>query len=943
MIPLIRFLRFYSYRSTNEIRSDFIKHFCAKNRHKFLPSSSVIPRKGSGTYFTNAGMNQFKQIILGELNSNDILDESKYNGIANSQKCIRIGGKHSDLDSIGKDDYHHTFFEMLGNWSFGSYGKEDACKLAIELLVDTYKLNPNHLYFTYFYGSKEFDIEPDLETKNIWLSLGVPKERLIGFGMKENFWEMDVTGPCGPCTEIHYDRTKANSSHLVNIGDERCIELWNLVFMQYNRLSRKEFNRLPKMVVDTGMGLERLAAVLNEKISNYEIDNFQKIFDQIHHFIGNIPHFNNTSNDELKYAYRTISDHMRSIVVSISDGLMPSKTGLGGYLKYLILKCFDISLNVFKIDKDPHLLLNSLVPIIVNTLKEAYPQLENDISRIQHVIQTTDETRQSKLIKYEEIVKRYLNKINNPSTLNGKQLWSLHKGYGSGEHIPFNFIESYCNEKSIKIDKNGFDKIFLEETENSLKNVKNTRYENTQLIKMCVKLKEAKISETNDSFKYDYVLNSIEKRSISNELRGKIVGLIRVKDENNLEIVDKLLKGDKCIFVLNKTNFYAEEGGQDSDSGIIININGHQASIHNVKKLQGYVFHYGQIESGEWLVGDEVSLEFDQLKRFKTTLNHTSIHLLNHVLRSVYQNENSIVQVNSLAKQNYFKFEFLFNGDFTRDVITPQIIDEIQQKLQQLIDKELEINDTQIDFDDQNALKQVRKLRDVLYPHKVRVVHVGSQQCEDYSAELCCGTHATNSKQLKKIIIKNFSSTNDGHYEVEACSGDSALNLIENDLFLEKIYQQMKKLNQNYYHDLNSLAIKSGEIENYIKKNPASLSFRNKLEKELDPIRPSKYKLQKETKKYFDEILKTTNLIEIESILDNISLNSIINKLDLTNHSKLIIFNRFRNICFIYCTDKSVIRRIEETFKVKQEPSNKFIAIRLPNQMKISEIESILS
>jgi alanyl-tRNA synthetase len=375
---------------TKEIRKSFLDHFCTKNKHKFIYSSSVIPRKGSGTYFTNAGMNQFKSIILGELNSSDIIDYNKYIGAANSQKCIRIGGKHSDLDSIGKDDNHHTFFEMLGNWSFGKYGKEDACKYALQLLIDTYKLDMKRLYFTYFAGNSQLGLESDIETKKIWTMLGVPEANIVPFGMKENFWEMDVTGPCGPCTEIHYDRSSTGALHLLNKGDERVLELWNLVFMQYNRLSDTSFIDLPELVVDTGMGLERLSAVLNNLNSNYEIDMFTPIFKQIETFLKqsnvDLPSFQECSgNSELKYGYRTLSDHMRTITVAVSDGLIPTRTGLGGYLRFLMLKCMRISSEVFKINKNQAEFLCSLVPVIVDTLKDAYPQLDSDRERIQEV------------------------------------------------------------------------------------------------------------------------------------------------------------------------------------------------------------------------------------------------------------------------------------------------------------------------------------------------------------------------------------------------------------------------------------------------------------------------------------------------------------------------------------------------------------------------------
>ena len=373
--------------STNEIRKKYLDYFCQENQHKFIKSSSVLPKKGSGTYFTNAGMNQFKSIILGESQADKIIDFNKYNGVANSQKCIRIGGKHSDLDDIGKDTYHHTFFEMLGNWSFGNYGKETACKLALELMVNIYKLNVNGLYFTYFRGDENLNLEPDFETKNIWLKLGIKEDKILPFGMRENFWEMDVVGPCGPCTEIHYDRNvndvnysskdAVEAAKLVNAGTERVIELWNLVFMQYNRTGSKNFTRLPNLVVDTGMGLERLAAVLNDLKSNYDTDLFIPMFDHIYSCTKNngVPNYRECSNDDYSYGYKVLTDHMRSITVAISDGLVPSRNGLGGFLKFLILKNLKICREIFGVHENASSLLCDLVPIVVETLKEGHPEL----------------------------------------------------------------------------------------------------------------------------------------------------------------------------------------------------------------------------------------------------------------------------------------------------------------------------------------------------------------------------------------------------------------------------------------------------------------------------------------------------------------------------------------------------------------------------------------
>jgi alanyl-tRNA synthetase len=518
-------IRIIHYKwTTNEIRQKFLDYFCIENKHKFIASSSVLPKKGSGTYFTNAGMNQFKSIILGEIEANQIIDHSKYNGVANSQKCIRIGGKHSDLNDIGKDTYHHSFFEMLGNWSFGTYGKEAACRMALDLLVNVYKININGLFFTYFGGDDTLNLKPDLEIKNIWLKLGVNSNHVLPFGMRENFWEMAELGPCGPCTEIHYDRYASNETYsksqiesakpLVNIGTERVIELWNLVFMQYNRINNKTFTQLPSLVVDTGMGLERLSAVLNNLTSNYDTDLFVPLFNKIHSYSNEKFTRYNESNEEIQAAYRILADHMRSISVSISDGLLPSRNGLGGFLKYLILKCLKISNETFRLnDTQATQLLCDLVPIVVDSLKQSHPDLSSKVDYIQQVINVTNEKQIQKLTESNEIAQRYLNKLNNPNKLTGEQIWKLFKGDGSGSEISIDFINEFCRKKEISLDIEGFDRIFLVNNEKALKNMKNIRKDNTVFIELSSKLKQLFVQPTQTAYKYDFELDTNKNES----------------------------------------------------------------------------------------------------------------------------------------------------------------------------------------------------------------------------------------------------------------------------------------------------------------------------------------------------------------------------------------------------------------------------------------------
>ena len=471
-------------------------------------------------------MNQFKSIIIGELKASDIIDTTKYIGVANYQRCIRIGGKHNDLEDIGKDNYHHTFFEMLGNWSFGVYEKEKTCKLALDLLVNVYKLDVRRLYFTYFGGNKSLNLEADEETKNVWLKLGISSKNILPFGMKENFWEMDLTGPCGPCTEIHYDRLTKDLSdarevekarRLVNAGHESVLEVWNLVFMQYNRINHSKFFRLPMFVVDTGMGLERLSCLLNNLNSNYETDLFEPLFKCINEHV--LEHSSKKFSPEqidyrvcdltsnpYSYAYRTISDHVRSITFAISDGLMPSRNGLGGFLKFLILKSLNLAKETFEIKEKQAELLCKLVPIVIGSLKDSYPELTDKSQLIQQVLIETDLKHKKKLFKADETIDRYFKKTNNLKFLNGKQLWALFKGDGSGEEIPIEYIKSKCNARDVAMDLEEFNRILEKENEKAIRNTQKQleSVDKVRFLQLAAKLKQNNLSTTDTSFVYSF-------------------------------------------------------------------------------------------------------------------------------------------------------------------------------------------------------------------------------------------------------------------------------------------------------------------------------------------------------------------------------------------------------------------------------------------------------
>jgi len=388
-------LRTNKYWSIDRVRQTFIEYFKSKN-HKYIPSSSIIPpEEDSSLLFTNAGMNQFKSIFLGETQNN-------LKRATNSQKCIRAGGKHNDLEDVGKDIYHHTFFEMCGNWSFGDYWKEEAIDYVWDLLINIYNLDPNKIYVTYFKGNNKLKLKPDLESKKIW-SKYLPNERILPFGMKDNFWEMGNTGPCGPCTEIHYDRsdTKRDSSSLVNQDDPSVLEIWNIVFIQYNRINKTTLIPLKHKYIDTGLGLERLTSILQKVESNYDIDTFQYIIKHINTISNVAPYTNKVGiedTNEKDTSYRIIADHMRMAVISLGDGLLPGTRVNSSVLRRVIKRAINRGLNNLGLLKtdinsktyfiyDPF--LYKLVKPVCQTLSSFYTEFSNEkfvnlISQIMH-------------------------------------------------------------------------------------------------------------------------------------------------------------------------------------------------------------------------------------------------------------------------------------------------------------------------------------------------------------------------------------------------------------------------------------------------------------------------------------------------------------------------------------------------------------------------------
>ncbi|QKF94222.1 alanyl-tRNA synthetase [Fadolivirus algeromassiliense] len=442
--------------SYNQVKKTFTDYFINKG-HTFVPESSLVPTNDNSLLFTNSGMVQFKDIFLGNTVPN-------YNTACNSQKCIRAGGKHNDLDDVGKDSYHHTMFNMLGNWSFNydpnsnnnnSYFKKNAIDMAWDLLVNVYKLDKERIYVTYFGGNTELKLQSDDETKGYWKQY-LPENRILPFGMKENFWEMGYTGPCGPCTEIHYDKLgNRDASSLVNRDDPTVIEIWNLVFMQFRRNEDGSLSTLGKQHVDTGAGLERLVSIL-QNCTNYEIDIFNKIINIIRETVDGPLYTNKYGSDDPKYidmAYRVIADHTRTMILAINDGVVPSATERGYVVRRIIRRAVRYGTKLESRDG----FLSKIVRNVIILMKDEYPELAINCDKITEIV-SDEETKFSRVMRKGI---RYFNKLTkdgNKEKVTMKQLFELYTSFG----FPIDIIKQLCEEDGVKFDNNEYSRLMEE-------------------------------------------------------------------------------------------------------------------------------------------------------------------------------------------------------------------------------------------------------------------------------------------------------------------------------------------------------------------------------------------------------------------------------------------------------------------------------------------------
>lgn len=761
----------------NTVRETFFKFFEGKG-HVEWKSSPVVPVNDPTLLFANAGMNQFKPIFLGTADPNTAL--SKLTCACNTQKCIRAGGKHNDLDDVGKDTYHHTFFEMLGNWSFGDYFKTEAIGWAWELLTKVYKLPTDRIYATYFGGDEKSGLPADSEARDLWLKY-LPPNRVLPFGCKDNFWEMGDTGPCGPCTEIHFDRIgNRDAAALVNNDDPTCIEIWNLVFIQFNRESDGSLKPLPAKHVDTGMGFERLTSILQNKMSNYDTDVFLPIFDAIQKATGARPYSGKVGPDDVDrvdMAYRVVADHIRTLSFAIADGSCPGNEGREYVLRRILRRAVRYGTEVLKAKQG---FFNGLVRVVVEVMGSVFPELKHHEVHIRDTI-AAEETSFGRTLLYGiEKFKRAAQDVQG-KILSGQDAFVLWDTYG----FPLDLTQLMAEERGLTVDIEGFDSAMTEARERS-RNAQNKQTAKTIIMDADATsaLHKRGVATTNDSFKFTWFQD--HKSVIKAIYTGS-------------EFLESAAVGDEVGIILESTSFYAEQGGQIFDTGILGGPSG-SFQVSNVQIYGGFVIHLGHFtgESGRFLVGDEVVCKVDYERRKLIAPNHTCTHMLNFALREVLGTH--VDQKGSIVLPEKLRFDFSHGKP-----VKPDELRKIESIVNEQIKAELDVSAKEASLADAKRLNGLRAVFGEVYPDPVRVVAIG-RKVEDLladpenkewlsiSTELCGGTHITNTREAKAFALLSEEGIAKGIRRVTAVTTEGAFKAIESAISLEQEVNEASKL-----------------------------------------------------------------------------------------------------------------------------------------------------
>ena len=732
--------------TAKKIRSTFIDFFKDKG-HTFVPSAPVVPIGDETLLFINAGMNQFKDIFLG-------LSAPPYPRAANSQKCIRVSGKHNDLEEVGFDTYHHTFFEMLGNWSFDDYFKAEAIEWAWELLTKVYGINPDLLWATVFEGDESDNSEPDHEAATLWSKLtSLPKERILFCGKKDNFWEMGATGPCGPCSEIHIDLgpDRCDMKHIkghkcaVNAGCARYIELWNLVFIQFNRLQDGTLEKLPANYVDTGAGLERFAAVLQNKKSNYDTDLFMPIINTVSEMSGR--KYTSNLDSKTDSAFRVIADHIRTISFSIADGVTPSNEGRG----YVIRRILRRAARFGRVLDMHEPFMHKLLPVLVDTMGEAFPEIADRSEFVSTVIEAEEASFGRTLDRGLEIFASAATEAekSKDKIITGENAFKLYDTFG----FPLDLTGLMARERNLDVDNTAFDEL-MEAQRARARSAQKTA-------SLAMSLSGVSLPETDDSAKFE-----------SDTITTKIVGWI---GDGTFEQKGTLKDTNESVaVVLEKTCFYAESGGQVGDVGIIESANGTFA-IEGTERIANCVIHRGKLTKGTISAGEEVTAFVDK-SRHASRKNHTATHLLQWSLQQVLG--DSVKQQGSLVSPEYLRFDFTYHK-----ALTDEQLRHVEQHVREKIAQNHPVTCTEMPIDIAKQLGAMALFGEK-YGDRVRVVAIGTndaaQITQSFSLEFCGGTHVKNTASIGGFKIVREESISAGVRRITALTGQALTEYLLN-------------------------------------------------------------------------------------------------------------------------------------------------------------------
>ena len=735
-------------RSCNDIRNEFIEFFVQRG-HTFVPSSPLLPAEDPTLLFTNAGMNQFKDIFLD-------LVKRDYVRAVNTQKCIRAGGKHNDLEDVGHDTYHHTFFEMLGNWSFGDYFKAEAIAWAWELLTKVWGLDKSRLYVTVFEGDAAEGLAPDDDAAGLWRTrTDIDASHILRGNKKDNFWEMGETGPCGPCSEIHIDMTPDKSGRkLVNAGDARVMEIWNLVFMQYNRGSDGRLSPLPATHVDTGMGFERICMVLQGKRSNYATDLFVPIIEKIEtltsHRYGQgaakgsgglgASRFDAADMDNITdVAFRVIADHARTLTFAIADGVVPGNEGRGYVLRRILRRACRYGRQYLNIE-GPFLV--KLVDTVVALMGGAFGEL---VSRRDYIAETIGEEEVSfgrTLDRGIDLFAKQADKVRDAGgkRLGGEVAFDLYATYG----FPVDLTQIMAGEAGLEVDMAGYEKAMAGHRELS---GAGKAFQAAEILDL---------PGTDDSAKY--AAAAIEAKVLGWVLGGAFISQGRLQ------------AGQGAAVVLDRTNFYAEQGGQVGDAGAI-QWPGGRFAVTDTQLAGAGIVHVGSVEAGSLAVGQAVTLTVDP-RRMDTMRNHTGTHLLNWALREVLGEH--VNQAGSVVAPDRLRFDFSHN-----QAVTHEQLARVERMVNQRILADEPVTHRVMPLAEARKVPGVRAVFGEKYPDPVRVITIGdpsrSGGVSSCSAEFCGGTHLNHTGQIGALKIISEESVAKGVRRITALSGRGAI------------------------------------------------------------------------------------------------------------------------------------------------------------------------